>query len=102
MAAAAGTGSEYTAFDDGKSLASTSASATGGNSAVLSSDNNTGVAAQTGGKRFKKGSKGAKLFMAKLRAMRSKKGGRKGKKATMKMKGGSEEEEQEQECGKKE
>lgn len=45
-----------------------------------------------GGKRFKKGSKAAKDFMAKLRAMRTKKGGKRGKRSSkkaLKMDGGA-------------
>ena len=72
-----GTGSGYSEFNANSVLSKDLSTSTGGNQPKMSSDNHVGGKIM-GGKRFKKGSKEAKAFMAKLRAMRgmkTKKGG---------------------------
>jgi hypothetical protein len=77
-------GSTFSNFNSDNVLPYEEPSSLGGNSATYNSN-------QVGGKKLKKGSKSAKIFMAKLRAMRK----NKNKKMSKKYRGGNYEEEQE-------
>lgn len=100
MSASAGTGGGFTDFKSGAALPNEPGSAVGGNNATSADPAGGGLPAggMKGGKHFKKGSKAAKEFMARLRAMRGKtsKGGKKRRcNKSKKMNGGEPEPEEE-------
>jgi hypothetical protein len=82
---AVGTGSEVQTFAEGKALPEVQPSATGGETAKYES---AASGPMKGGNRFKRGSRAAKEFMAKLRSMRKSMKGGKPLKGGKSMKGG--------------